>query len=86
MANAARSFGGSAWQGSAAPSSATIRHTHLSSSCMRLDLCNFHLCELPRTAHFEHQHAHNECALTCFLFDPPPSPERIPCNGTISLF
>ena len=37
--------------------------------CMRLDLADFHLREPPRTALFEEQRAHNECALKRLLLD-----------------
>ena len=37
--------------------------------CMALDLSNFHVDEPPRTALFEEQRSHNECALKRFLLD-----------------
>ena len=36
---------------------------------MRLDLTDFHVREPPRTALFEEQRAHNECALKRLLLD-----------------
>ncbi len=37
--------------------------------CMSLDISDFHVGEPPRTALFEEQRAHNECALKRFLTD-----------------
>jgi hypothetical protein len=39
------------------------------SYCMHLDLAEFYVDEPPRTALFEEQRAHNECALKRFLLD-----------------